>query len=349
MTTSPLTDQVRTSKQSSSRSGAGIDTFLIHHQAGTNDDAVIRAMVSGTREVSANYTISNEGRVTSVVPEQLRAWTSGSTSDGGKGAAWDKRSVTVEIENQTGAPDWKISQEAIDKAAFLLCDLRYRYTIKHVLGHRDLWLKYKASYATYCPGPDTVQRIVTRAAELEYGWGLTRAAQKAAQAALTRAGLYAGDVDGKFGPASVSAFQTYLKQGKFLPAWYDVDGVAGRAFGTAVQQLAAKHGYDGPVDGFPAGKTSAAIVRWAATVAPADVGDPTPIEPPEPVEPEEPPVEEPPEPDLEPDEPETEEPPEQEEPPTKPSSVAVIIGFVSAGLVGIVTLAAAIYAAITGN
>jgi len=162
MVFSELTDQVRISDQSSPRNST-IDTFLIHHQAGINDDAVIAAMVSGSRGVSANYTISNEGRITCVVPEDRRAWTSGSSYDGGKGAAWDHRAVTVEIENQSAGGSWPISAKALDAAARLLTDLRSRYSIKHVLGHRDLWNTYRASYATFCPGPETVAKIVTLA------------------------------------------------------------------------------------------------------------------------------------------------------------------------------------------
>src|SRR5690606_2409348 len=138
MTHSALTDQIRESTTQRTPRKAKIDTFLIHHQAGTNDDAVIAGMPAHSG-VSANYTIANEGRLTLVVNEDFRAWTSGSTSDGGKGAAWDHRSITVEIENEAGAPDWPISQAAIDKAARLLNDLRGRYGISFVLGHRDLY------------------------------------------------------------------------------------------------------------------------------------------------------------------------------------------------------------------
>lgn len=159
MVYSKLTNQVETSAQSSKRVSK-VDTFLIHHQAGTNDDAVIAAMVNGTKGVSANYTISNEGRITCVVPEERRAWTSGSSYDDGRGAAWDHRSITVEIENESAAPDWNISDKALQAAANLLNDLRSRYTIKNVLGHRDLWDRFGASYATFCPGPDTVASIV---------------------------------------------------------------------------------------------------------------------------------------------------------------------------------------------
>src|SRR5690606_8778954 len=70
---------------------------------------------------------------------------------------------------------WPISQAAIDKAAMLLNDLRRRYGITYVLGHRDLYDPVDpsendpvsgASYATFCPGPGTRDRIIARAAEL---------------------------------------------------------------------------------------------------------------------------------------------------------------------------------------
>ena len=78
-------DQVHETWQKSDRLGVQVDTFLVHHQAGTNDDAVIRMVQTGSRQVSSNYTISNEGRITGVVDERFRAWTSGSSSDGGRG------------------------------------------------------------------------------------------------------------------------------------------------------------------------------------------------------------------------------------------------------------------------
>jgi hypothetical protein len=126
-------------------------------------------MVNATRQVSANYTISNEGRITLVVDEDRRAWTSGSSTDSGRGAEWDRRAITVEIENETAAPEWRISSNAVDAAARLLADLRTRYNITHVLGHRDLKAQYNASYATFCPGPDTVQNILNRETEIRGG------------------------------------------------------------------------------------------------------------------------------------------------------------------------------------
>jgi peptidoglycan hydrolase-like protein with peptidoglycan-binding domain len=230
MTYSALTNQVRLSNQSSSRQGAKIDTFLIHHQADTNDNAVIAGMVSGSMAVSANYTISNEGRITCVVPEEWRAWTSGSRTDGGKGAAWDRRAITVEIENQKGAPSWAISPAAKTAAANLLNDLRARYGSLIVMGHRDLNLKYGASYPTYCPGPTTVAEILAIAGGGSASVETASVASstfngynvKKIQTLVTRAG-FATAVDGIYGPDTRAKVTAYQRAKKLL-----VDGIVGQ-------------------------------------------------------------------------------------------------------------------------
>ena len=260
MTHSPLTNQIRLSSQHSSREGARIDTFLIHHQAGTNDDAVIAAMISGSRKVSANYTIRSDGRLTCVVDEDLRAWTSGSTEDGGKGAAWDRRAITVEIENAGGEPNWPISDAAIEKAALLLLDLEKRYAIANVLGHRDLWEKFRASYATYCPGPDTVAKIVAKATELRggaapsapapstpapesstvpnvFGLGNVKGLQK-----IAKLYGYSGEIDNVWGDGSKAGFAQFLSTN-----WgYSGNDVRGPVMIAAeARWLRAKYGYVG--------------------------------------------------------------------------------------------------------
>jgi hypothetical protein len=255
VTHSSLTDQIRLSPQHSPREGTEIDTFLIHHQAATNDDAVINGMVTGTLDLSANYTINSAGRLTCVVDEDFRAHTSGSKKDGGKGAAWDRRAVTVEIANSGGAADgWPISDASIEKAARLLLDLGRRYRIVHVLGHEDLWERYRASYPTYCPGPDTVPRIQAKAAQLRgtpapapipaptpvppapsgSNWWLGITDATGLQMLRALYGYTAG-IDNSFGSGSWAAMQRFLK---------------------------ANWGYTGPVDGEPGPATWAAIARW---------------------------------------------------------------------------------------
>lgn len=299
MTYSYLTDQIRRSPQHSARNGAKIDTILWHHQAGTNDDAVIDMMVNRTRQVSSNYTISNEGRLTSVVDEDLRAWTSGSTQDGGKGAAWDRRAITTEIENQAGAPNWPISTAAIDKAARLQLDLETRYDIKNVLGHRDLWTIYRASYATYCPGPETVARINARAAELRgqfaevpppkpqpnpvvpaqpapgppqsrfnFGGGAGKTAWKGLQRWLARDWGYSGLIDGIPGSLTWTALQHFLKRHWGYAG--EIDGLPGPLSWSAAQRwLKHFYKYTGRIDGIPGPLTFGSLKRAGATLGKA--------------------------------------------------------------------------------
>lgn len=282
MTHSSLTSQIKLSRQNSSRNGAKVDTFLIHHQAGTNDDATIRAMQSGSRQVSANYTISNEGRITLVVDEALRAWTSGSSTDGGKGAAWDRRAITVEIENQSAGGSWPISAAARRAAARLLNDLRQRYGIKYVLGHRDLWARYGASYATFCPGPEKVGDILALAKQLlgdvsplppvvtppsptpepsyDFAGGAGKGAWKGIQKFLAREWGYSGLIDGVPGKLTWLALQKYLAHSWTYAA--AIDGEPGRESWKAAQRwLTALWGYRGDIDGIPGPQTAAALTK----------------------------------------------------------------------------------------
>ena len=115
----------------------------------------------------------------------------------------------------------------------------------------------------------------------DYAFGLTSDAQLAAQKALAVAGYYGGPQDGAFGPASVSGFQQWLKDNGFLPGDYNVDGVPGPVYGSAVQTLAAQYGYTGPIDGEPGGQTSLGIVEWGNSVTAAPVSAPAPAPAPE--------------------------------------------------------------------
>lgn len=110
------------------------------------------------------------------MPEEYRAWTSGSPNDGGKGADWDHRSITFECINESGDPDWKISAAAQESIARLLADVatRYGFTPKrgktgNVFGHRELWQYFEASYPTACPGGMPVTVITNRAKAIMAG------------------------------------------------------------------------------------------------------------------------------------------------------------------------------------
>ncbi len=146
MTRSPLATRVSRTHQQSSRNGADVDKFVVHHAASTSHQGVVNMMVSGSREVSAHYVVSEI--IESVVDEDYRAWSLGS-------ASWDARSVTVEtINNSTDG--WTVSDRTFDNLARLIADWSTRYGIPitddTVLTHQEVYARYGASYPTACPG-----------------------------------------------------------------------------------------------------------------------------------------------------------------------------------------------------
>lgn len=153
---SPLTTDVSGNANQFSRRTGNIDRIILHHCASTSLSAVLGMMGTGSREVSANYVIGNKGEIVGVVPEEYRAWTSGS-------AAWDGRAITFEIVNETAAPEWRISSKAFDAVARMLADISARYGIElsrsTVVTHQELYTIHGSSYATACPGPYLQARI----------------------------------------------------------------------------------------------------------------------------------------------------------------------------------------------
>lgn len=201
--------------QFSNRSGK-VDRIILHHCASTSIFAVLDMMKYGTREVSANYVIGNEGQIVGVVPEEYRAWTSGS-------AAWDGRAITFEIVNETAGPEWRISAKAFDAVARMLADLSTRYRIvlsrNTVITHQELYTNYGASYPTACPGPYLQARIDELIALAKKYMKLPAA--KATNRSISMLGMFCGDGEGRYGDKGgkywatfdpVSKTVTYLTQ-----------------------------------------------------------------------------------------------------------------------------------------
>jgi hypothetical protein len=157
MTYSSLIDQAlppRTQKWSARPAGVKINGLNVHHWASTTRAGLDR-LVYSSDPASANYLILTDGDLIGSVPEEYRAWTSGSY-------AADDDKITVEIQNSSGSPDWRISDAAFRTLVRLYADLGKRRGFAtdrgHIYGHRQY-------AATACPGPYLYSRLDDVAAQ----------------------------------------------------------------------------------------------------------------------------------------------------------------------------------------
>jgi len=123
---------------------------VIQHHWASFGGAGEAALASPTTKKSVNYLVYNDGVIKGQVPEEFRAWTSGSL-------AVDGVSITIEVQNQSGAPDWRVSDAAINSIARLLADIAHRKGFVSLndgtyRGHREF-------AATACPGPYLWERM----------------------------------------------------------------------------------------------------------------------------------------------------------------------------------------------
>jgi N-acetylmuramoyl-L-alanine amidase len=149
MTFSPLTNGTAPHHNKfSSRFNTPIKRVIVHHWAGVRGGD--SRLTNPSADVSANYILYSDGRLIGQVPEDKRAWTSGSP-------AADNQSITVETQNTEVGGDWPVSDAAIAKLTELIADVAKRYGWgsvgdSNVIGHREV-------AATACPGPYLFSRL----------------------------------------------------------------------------------------------------------------------------------------------------------------------------------------------
>lgn len=150
MTFSSLTTETAPHKDKfSSRRGARVERMIIHHWAASGWGGYNTLVNSGT-SVSANYMIYSDGTICGQVPEEYRAWTTGSPD-------WDNQSITVEIQNESVGGQWRISDAAMRAFINLFADVANRYGFgslypeKHLRAHREF-------VSTVCPGDYIMSR-----------------------------------------------------------------------------------------------------------------------------------------------------------------------------------------------
>ena len=109
MGNSKLVDVVIYSPNWNWRGNNKVKKITIHHSAGiASVESMGELFANKEREGSANYGIGNDGRVGLYVPENKRAWTSGSPEN-------DYQAITIEVSNCEYGGEWAVSDEAYDK------------------------------------------------------------------------------------------------------------------------------------------------------------------------------------------------------------------------------------------
>ena len=133
-----------------------IDTITIHHMAG-NLSVETCGSLFHRKNGSSNYGIGTDGRIALYVPESNGAWTSSNKAN-------DMRAITIEVANNTLAPYWTCSTEALCSLVLLVADICKRNGIPKLIwsdnksdriNHRNgcNCTMHKDFASTACPGP----------------------------------------------------------------------------------------------------------------------------------------------------------------------------------------------------
>ena len=155
MNNSPLVVHTRISPNSNPRRER-ITKITIHHVAGNlSIEAIGNVFASAERRASSNYGIGSDGRVGMYVEEKNRAWTSSNRAN-------DDRAVTIEVANNSGTPNWSVSDRAFNSLIDLCVCICKRNGIKKLVftGRPDGSLTHHRMFAaTTCPGPFLLNRF----------------------------------------------------------------------------------------------------------------------------------------------------------------------------------------------
>ena len=194
MSNSSLVSYTRISPNRNSPRKQPIRKITLHHMAGSMSLEAFGALVAKpSRQMSANYAIDTDGSIGLFCPEADRSWCSSSRAN-------DQQAITVEIANDGGAPDWHVSDAALEAAIRLCVDVCQRNGMPGLTWTSDSSGTLTCHYmfaATACPGPYLKGKMAWIAAEvnrrLAAGQGAagdTGALAAGAELHLTRCPLY---------------------------------------------------------------------------------------------------------------------------------------------------------------
>jgi N-acetylmuramoyl-L-alanine amidase len=109
---------------------------IIHHTTNDSIERALETLTNKSREVSAHYLISRDGRIIYLVDELKRAWHAGDAYWGGNRDI-NSSSIGIELDNNGREP---FAEAQIVTLLALLGDLKTRWLIPtaNVLGHGDV-------------------------------------------------------------------------------------------------------------------------------------------------------------------------------------------------------------------
>ena len=125
-TNSPLVSYTKISPNKTSPRNHVIDTITIHCMAGNLSVERCGAVFAPTtRKASSNYGIGSDGRIAMYVEEKDRRWCTSNRAN-------DMRAITIEVANDGSAPDWHVSDKALNSLIELVADICKRNNIKEL-------------------------------------------------------------------------------------------------------------------------------------------------------------------------------------------------------------------------
>ena len=150
MSNSLLVDFVKISPNITTLKNKKNNKITIHHCAGNLSIETIGNMFASTAvQASANYGIDSNGRIGLYVDEGDRAWTSSNEDN-------DSQAITIEVANDGGAPNWHVSDKALNRLIDLCVDICKRNGIKmlnYTGDSRGNLTMHKFFASTVCPRP----------------------------------------------------------------------------------------------------------------------------------------------------------------------------------------------------
>lgn len=159
----PYATEVHDTSQKSARNPNVTPSLIVVHHAATTSFGGVVTMELGTKQVSSTVVIKDD-ECASMFDEAFRAWSLSSQQ-------YDSLSLSSETCNSGGADQgWPISEKSYVTLAKVIAEWCRKYKIpadrEHIIGHREVYTRYGASYATACPGGIDLDRLVRMVVEL---------------------------------------------------------------------------------------------------------------------------------------------------------------------------------------